>query len=364
MRIGIDVSKALGVSDGIGIYSRQITTAMASEGVEHEFFLYDLRHSEIDPDRCQEMLPDLAAYVKTVSGREPVEGELDVFFCPAFKVPRLKELPLVLTLHDVTFVSHPQYHTLGNRVEVLAETTEALLRGAVILAVSQATKREAETWLGIDPDNMTVVYEAADEAFKPPGGATREIDVFNRLNLDRPYVLTVGSIEPRKNLRGLLDAFAELDTEVRDRFAMVVVGAAGWRNEAIHRRMVELSYRLNVVFAGAVSREELIALYGNAAAFAYPSFAEGFGLPVVEAMACGAPVITSGCSSMLEVAGEAALLIDPADTSSLSKALQELLSDEALRTRLSAAAISRAATFSWARAARETLTLLQRVGLS
>ncbi|MCP4900838.1 MAG: glycosyltransferase family 4 protein [bacterium] len=362
MRIGFDISKVLGVSDGIANYSRSLLRELIRIGAEDQFLLFDLRQPEIDRDRCVEVLPDLPPNTNVVSDRGPEPGELDVFMCPAFKVPELESVPLVYTVHDVTFVSHPQFHTLYNRVEVLSETVTALLRDSALLAVSEATRSEISAWFGVEPSRISVVYEAAHVLYAPPAQGDPRPEILQRLGVDRPYVLSVGSIEPRKNLRGLLQAFSSLDSSLRDTHALVVVGAAGWRNEAIHRHMSELADRLDVSFAGALQLPDLVALYGHAAVFAYPSFAEGFGLPVLEAMACGTPVVTSNRSSMVEVAANAARLVNPEDPVSIRAALAELLQDDSVCNRLRKLGLERAAEFSWSRAAEETLTLLRREG--
>lgn len=362
MRIGFDISKVLGVPDGLANYSRSLLCAMTRCAPHHEFRLFDLRQHRIDRERCTDRLSDLGGNAVVVDGRGPEPGEVEVFLAPAFKVPTLTTVPLVYTVHDVTFVSHPQFHTLHNRQEVLCETAEAVLRGAAFLAVSKATKKELTRWLGVRRSHVSVIHEAADPFYSPLEPGAHGSEVLDRLGVERPYVLAVGSIEPRKNLRGLLEAFAELDDDLRERHSLVVVGAAGWRNEEIHARLEELSHRVDLKFAGQLGRKELAELYGHARVFAYPSFAEGFGLPVLEAMACGAPVITSNCSSMPEVAGHAARLVDPKDRASIRRALDDLLRDSRARERAREAGLKRASEFSWTRAAEETLSLLDRVG--
>ncbi len=171
-------------------------------------------------------------------------------------------------------------------------------------------------------------------------------------------MLAVGTLEPRKNLGRLLDAYARLDADLRQAHPLVIAGGGGWKNEALLARCAEIgtAYRLE-----PDGDADLSLLYSAAAVFVYPSLAEGFGLPVIEAMACGAPVITSNVSSMPEVAGDAAWLIDPLDTEDLRDALDELLAHPDHRQRLRALGRQRAATFSWAETARRTLALYRRL---
>ncbi len=357
---GFDVSKVLGVADGIGNYSRLLLDALVTEASGDRLRLYDLRSPTVDRSRLAEVLPSLPEdRVEVVDGPGPSRGEVDAFLSPAFKVPPRFAGPLVFTVHDVTFVSHARFHVPWNRVEVLTETVAAICSGATLLAVSAATRDETVEWLGVDPDRIAVVHSAADPAFHPPSDPTARPAVLDRLGVDRPFLLTVGSIEPRKNLAGLLEAFAALPAAVRDAHALVVVGAAGWLNQAIHARLAELAGRLDVVFAGAVDLPELVALYGAARAFAYPSFAEGFGFPVLEAMACGTPVVTSNVTSLPEIAGDAAELVDPCDISALAASVERLLVDDQRRRELVDRGLDRARSFSWPRTARGTLELLR-----
>lgn len=360
MTFGFDLSKALGVADGIGTYSRLLLAALVEAAPGDRFRLYDLRSPRVDRERLAEVAPGLPAdRVEVVDGPGPANGDVDAFMSPAFKTPPRFRGPLVYTVHDVTFVSHARFHVPWNRVEVLTETVAAVCAGATLLAVSEATRDETVAWLGVEAERLAVVHSAADPVFRPPPDPARKPAVLDRLGVGRPYLLTVGSIEPRKNLAGLLEAFSTLAEPVRDAHALVVVGAAGWLNESIHARLAELAARLEVVFAGAVEQGELVELYGAARAFAYPSFAEGFGLPVLEAMACGVPVVTSNLSSLPEIAGAAAELVDPHDTAALAAALERVLVDDRRRAELVARGLERAARFSWADTARGTLELLR-----
>jgi len=362
---GFDVSKVLGVADGIGNYSRLLLDALAAQAPGDRFRLYDLRSPTVDRSRLAQVLPSLPQNrIEVVDGPGPSRGEVDAFLSPAFKVPPRFAGPLVFTVHDVTFVSHARFHVPWNRVEVLTETVAAICSGATLLAVSAATRDETVEWLGVDPDRIAVVLSAADPAFRPPDEPARRPTVLDRLGVDRPYLLTVGSIEPRKNLAGLLEAFAALPQALRETHALVVVGAAGWLNDAIHARLAELARSCRVVFVGAVELADLVDLYGAAHAFAYPSFAEGFGFPVLEAMSCGTAVVTSNVTSLPEVAGDAAELVDPSDTAALSAALARVLGDEGLRGELARRGLERAREFSWRRTAEETLGLLRRIAVS
>jgi glycosyltransferase involved in cell wall biosynthesis len=267
----------------------------------------------------------------------------------------------VFTLHDLTFLSHPELHTVGNRVETLCAVVEAVCAADAFIAVSEHTKAQAVELLGLADERITVIHEAADPAFKPVERDERQAEVRRRLGIDGPFLLTVGSLEPRKNLGRLLDALAALPEDVRVGHGLVVTGGPGWRNRALRERIEGAGCAMRVHLTGEVSQPDLAVLYSAAEAFVYPSLSEGFGLPVLEAMACGAPVITSSTSSLPEVAGEAAVLVDPTDTEALAEAVARVLSDSALRRELRARGFHRVAEFSWQRTARKTLGLYRRL---
>jgi glycosyltransferase involved in cell wall biosynthesis len=266
----------------------------------------------------------------------------------------------VFTLHDLTFLSHHLLHTLRNRLDTLLALSQAVRAGARFIAVSAHTREQALRFLRLRPERVAVVRWAADPAFRPLADPGAVAAVKARLGVDRPYLLSVGSLEPRKNITTLVDAFTRLPAALRDRHALVIVGGPGWRNREIVERLERAAAECAVIRAGAVPLPDLVALYNGAVALAYPSLAEGFGLPVLEAMACGTPVVTSCVSSLPEVAGDAALLVDPHDAAGLSAALGRLLAEPALRAELRRRGLARAATFSWRRTALETLEVYRR----
>jgi glycosyltransferase involved in cell wall biosynthesis len=260
---------------------------------------------------------------------------------------------LTATIHDMTGWLMPELHPASNlRAErSFAELVRAADR---MIAVSACTRDDAVRVLGLPPEKIEVIHSGIADAFFDPPPA--EIDrVRSRYRLSRPFVLFIGTIEPRKNLDTLLDAFAALPTSLRGTHELVVAGPSGWAGEKTRARLGEVTY------LGYVAEQDLAPLTAAATVFAYPSLYEGFGFPVAQAMAAGVPVLTSNVSSLPEVAGDAAVLVDPRRTSELRDALEHLLISESIRSDLAARGRRRAEQFRWERCAARSLEFFRRL---
>ena len=361
LRVGYDISKVLGVPDGIARYGELLLGGLLARDDHSQFTLCDLTSDAVDAARVDEIVGAHRARIRIASDWATSGLDVDLFHSPAPALPPAECRPLVFTLYDVTCISHPECHTLDNRVLALTSTALAACRAARIIAVSHYTKAQAIEHLGLPDEQIEVIHLAPDPYFHRTERADLQHAVAERLGIERPYVLAVGSLEPRKNLVGLIEGMRRLPAEQRDRLALVVAGPPGWRNEEIHDRLRRAQSELSICQVGCVSREDLNVLYSFAEVFVYPSLSEGFGLPVVEAMACGAPVVTSNCSSLPEVAGRAALLVDPTDPDAIGEAIARVVSDEATRDDLRARSLARARDFSWTRTAAQTFDLYRRV---
>ncbi len=270
----------------------------------------------------------------------------------------LRGVHTVLTVHDLIFRRYPRHHKRLNRWYLNATMPLFCRRADHIIAVSEQSKRDVIAAYGIPPEKITVVYEAADPRFCPqPAEAVAAVRA--RYRLPERHLLFVGTIEPRKNLGRLLAAFERLHAAgLTD--ALVIVGKRGWLYDDFFARLENSPAQGAVIFPGFVPDADLPAVYASAQALAFPSEFEGFGLPVLEAMACGTPVVCSNTSSLPEVAGDAALLIDPLDADALTDALRRVLTASDLAIDLRARGFAQAARFSWARAALETLAVYRR----
>lgn len=277
-------------------------------------------------------------------------GRFDVFHATNQLRRPIRHAQLTATVHDLTALTLPEFHTAGNVRADASFSSNVLKRAAGLIAVSEHTRKDAIRLLGIDPDRIETIHPGIDERFfhaAPP------------LKPGRSYVLYVGAIEPRKNIDRLLDAWENLKPSLREDYDLVVAGPPGWSAAATLARLQ--SGLPGVRFRGYVPEAELPSLTAGAAVFAYPSLYEGFGFPVAQAMAAGVPVVTSNVSSLPEVAGQGALLVDPRSTAEIAAALTVLLESPALRARIGAAGREEARRFRWDRCARASIAFFERV---
>jgi glycosyltransferase involved in cell wall biosynthesis len=281
-------------------------------------------------------------------------GPYDILHFPYDSCVAWKRGKFVTTIHDLKPLFFP---ALAQRRNVNSLIEEALIgdkwfRIDHVVTDSQCSKRDIMMHLKVPEDRLTVVYPGIDlERFRPAESRTHS---------GRPYVLSVAGADPTKNVETLVEAFGRLPQPVRDAYDLVLVGDFRRRPE-LRERAASLGVEKQTRFPGVVDDDQLIELYRQAALFVFPSRYEGFGLPVLEAMACGCPVISSNASSLPEVAGDAALLVDPADVDGLAKAMQRVLSDQDLSRDLRARGPARAEQFSWDRTAREMVAVYKKV---
>jgi alpha-1,3-rhamnosyl/mannosyltransferase len=366
--VGVDGRPLLGESTGVGRYLRNIIREMVSADPEVKFRLYLDREGEDGLeglDRIERRRPqgsrgrnilvwtqwDLPKMVR----REPVP----LVHFPFYTTPLVLGCPSVVTIHDITFSLHPEWFPWRSRISFSAIAPWSARRADRVLTVSEHSRRDLIRKYGLEPDRVTAIPLASDPSFtpRPPG----EIEgVTARLGLTPPYLIHLGSIHPRRNLEKLLDAF----TDVADRGPDLDLVLAG-RVEAPYTEIDSMISRRalegRVIHLGYAEEVDLPALVSGAEAMVYPSLYEGFGLPVLEAMACGTPVITSNVSALPETAGDAALLVDPGSRESIARAIQSILDEPALRERLKEAGLRRAGSFSWRRTAEATLDAYRSV---
>jgi glycosyltransferase involved in cell wall biosynthesis len=268
--------------------------------------------------------------------------------------------PMVITLHDMSLFVHAGLHPLKSQLFVRPIIPAAARRASAIITVSQHAKQEIVAGLRVPPEKVHVIYEAAAPQYRMIDDAAELDRVRQRYVLTRPFVLYVGTIEPRKNLTRLVTAFAKVRRQYPD-LELILVGQLGWKYASLLKAIEDLNLGQAVRRLGYVPNDDLPALYNLARALAFPSLYEGFGLPVVEAMACGTPVLTSNGSSLAEIAGSASYLINPLDVVDIAHGLRCLVTDDAQHTQLRAAGLRRAAQFSWQRAAEETVRVYDAV---
>ncbi len=266
-------------------------------------------------------------------------------------------MPPVITIHDLSFIRFPHLFRPANRLYLSVLTRLSARRARRLIAVSAHAAAESARLLSVPAERIDVVYHGVDPAFHPlPQG---QVAAFRRRRgLPERFLFFVGTLEPRKNLKRLVQAFARLHD---DRLGLVLAGGKGWLYTDLFALVENLGLQDRILFPGYVPGQDLPLWYNAALALVYPSLYEGFGLPVLEAQACGTPVLTSNTSSLPEAAGDAAVLVDPYDVAALTAGLEQLLADESLRRGLRLAGLAHAAQFTWSRTAQNTVRVYRRV---
>jgi glycosyltransferase involved in cell wall biosynthesis len=342
---------------GIGVYTAEILRALAAERPGSRFTVYTNAEPPVQHPALAFHRPPGARLI----GRHLLwparlrRLRAHLFFGPAGMLP-LGEvgLPAVLTAHDMAIYRHPEWFPGGQALARRLVVPRSLRRADAIVAVSASTARDVADLFGVEAERLEVVPEGVAGRFQPLPGDRLE-EVRRRLGLPGRFVLFVGTIEPRKNLPTLLEAWSRM----RERPPLVVAGTWGWRCEDVRERLEGLAPEVRVL--GAIAPDDLPGLYNLASCLAHPAWYEGFGLTPLEAMACGVPVVASGVSSLPEVVGDAGLLVDPADVEGWTEALERVCGDLDVAATLRRRGILRAAEFTWSRAAQRTWRVMDRV---
>lgn len=359
MRIGID---ARNDRAGIGRYTYSLIRELATIDRENEYILFQRRQRHETYDLPGANFRSVEAEIPWFTLREQLfmprllaREQLDLVHYPHLTVPLISTTPFVVTIHDLNYLDREAVrgttrrralHLAMLRTGYRLELAKAR-RARHIIAVSEHTRGEVVRVLGVDPSRIAVTYEAAD----PAGTVEPDPAILRRLGLEGPFFLYVGAAYPYKNLRRLIEAFARVNGDYR----VVLAGDHEEFRAALEQRVAMLGLGERVVFPGQVTEAELAALYQAALAYVFISLREGFGLPGLEAMAAGAPVVAARAGSLPEVYGEAARYCDPMDLDSIAAALTEIAADGELRKRLVALGRRRVAVFSWTRTAEQTL---------
>jgi glycosyltransferase involved in cell wall biosynthesis len=286
---------------------------------------------------------------------------IDVFHSQ-FSVPPFLRTRSVLTVYDLAFERFPQFFRPWERRQMAFLVRWSCGRADHIITISESSKRDLVEFYRVDPNRVTVTYPGAGETYQPREKESAKTRLAEIYGITTPYILYVGNIEPRKNLSRLLEAFAELKGKDRVPHKLVIVGQKAWLYDGIFATVRKHSLETEVVLTGYVPTEDLPAFYNAATALVYPSLFEGFGLPVVEAMACGTPVITSFGSSLEEIATGAAILVDPLSVASIAAAIETVANGEDVQRKLRQAGLTRAAQFSFRKMAEQTREVYRRVG--
>ena len=367
MRVAIDARKLHDF--GIGTYIRNLLRHLARIDRDSE---YVLLCQEPDLGVASQLGPNFRTVLEpspNYSLREQIHvpwvlhrEKPDVFHAPHYVLPPATPCRSVVTIHDCIHLMFPQY--LRNRAAYLyarASMWSSSHQAHRILTVSEASKRDIIHFFSVPPEKVVVVYNAIEERFSKTPSEDAIARVRERYQLNHPFVLYVGNIKPHKNLVRLIEAFAELRRRGFDELKLLIIGDEISKLPALRRAVHSHKLHKHVRFLGYLEDETLASLYRLASVFVFPSLYEGFGLPPLEAMASGTPVVTSNVSSMPEVTGDAAVLVDPYSVDSIVEGIARVLKDPALSADLRRKGIARAREFSWDRSVQRTRELYQEV---
>ena len=364
MQIGIDASRAVGkLRTGTENYSLHLIAALLRGDSANRYVLYCNQqpaaglfplttHTEI------RTLPSRRLWTHLRLAWDVARRPPDVLFIPAHVVPAYCRCPAVVTIHDLGYLAHPEAHPLASRLYLSLSTRHSVRSARRVIAVSLATKDDLVAKLGVPQERIAVVHEACPPGYKPLADRRLGLAAAAKYGLTDPYVLSVGTLHPRKNVPRLLEAFALARRQQGLPHMLGLVGRIGWRAQAVGQTIAGLGLQDTVVVTGYVPEAELPLLLGAADALAFPSLYEGFGLPALEAMACGVPVVAANSTSLPEVVGDAGLLVNPLDVEDIARGLATVLTDRTLHADLAERGYLRAGEFSWEKAARETLAVL------
>jgi glycosyltransferase involved in cell wall biosynthesis len=374
VRLLLDVSAVPARPGGAGVYTTRLAQALDRLG-ECELHLLARRG---DGDRWHRLAPGAAVHA-VVPGARPARLAweqlrapalaaglgVDVWHGPHYTVPLRLRVPAVTTIHDLTFFDHPEWHERSKVLFFRRMIPASTRRAAAIVAVSGATARAIDEVLEPAAPVLTIAHGVDHDRFRPgPAGDPADLAVLDPLGVRPPYVAFVGTIEPRKAVPILVEAFARLAGDHRD-LRLVLAGADGWGTEEARAAVAASRVATRIVRVRWVPDDALPALLRQAAAVAYPSHEEGFGLPALEALACGAPLVTTAESPMAEVAGPAALLVPAGNAGALAWALNRVLDDAGVADRLRRDGPGAAASYTWETSARlhlDAYRLAQKVG--
>ena len=354
MRIGIDAQSASGKSTGIGAYTRNLIDHIEKTG-EASFSCFDSGKEDLNTiERVS--WENIGLFLKAKN------SDIDLLHVPGFAGPMFKgSIKTVTTVHDLIGIIYPENLGIISRVYWQKWLPTCVKNSDFIIADSQNTKQDIIKLLNIPAEKIQVILLAVEDKFKPCQDVSFLDSLRTKYKLPDKFILNVGTIEPRKNIAGLIDAFNEYVKFHDGEMDLVLVGKKDWGYEQVKAKVDKLDLASRVVFTDYVEAQDLPGLYNLAEVFVYPSFYEGFGLPVLEALSSGCPVISSNVSSIPEIVGESGILLDPEDVNGLAISFGKFDKKIFLRSDFSEKGIERSKKFSWKRTAEETLEVYRRV---
>ena len=377
-----------GQSTTIGLNAHLLSLSQSYRGAGISWYIYNLLKNlpSVSPDNFnygaflfdtafKTQAPQMSLYFSRLPTYRPIvrifweqviqpfalrRAGVDMLHAMAFVAPLAAPCPFVVTIYDLSFMRYPDAFKPFNRWYLRTFTANSVKRARAVIAISESTRQDVINFLGVSPEKVHTIYCGADASFRPL--PQTEVSAFKSANkLPDNFVLYLGTLEPRKNIDGLIRAYAKWRDEDDNVLPLMLAGGKGWYYNQIFELVEALNLTESIRFPGYIPQNQLPLWYNAATLFAYPSHFEGFGLPVLEAMACGTPVITSTASSLPEVAGTdgTAKLVEPDDIDTLAATLSRVAHNADLRAEMSKKGIERATTFNWQKNARQTVAVYE-----
>lgn len=355
MKIGIDAQTTLGQKTGFGFYVDNLTKAL-SKIAHHDQLELFYPNSTDDLSTPQRWLWDQVGLPTKAR-----KAKIDLFHQPAFSAPIFYSGKKIVTIHDVISLFYTDIPFYSRQYYAKWMPFSYKFTDHII-TVSEHSKRDIIEKLGIPAEKISVIYEAADERYAHPVSAEDLKRVKTKYYLHKPFVLNVGTLNPRKNLEFLVKVFSTIKQNTKLPHQLIIAGKKGWHYDQLFKLVKDLGMEDEIIFTGYIEDEDKPALYRLADLFVFPSMYEGFGLPPLEAMMCGTPIISSNTSSLPEVVGDGGITLSPTDKSGWVSAITHLLSNDNYRQELIGKGKTQAAKFSWELCAKETLDLYHQIG--
>lgn len=359
--------RTLEEKQGIGIYARNLMSSILNIDKENFYYFIYVNEKQVGSFGEHKNLNEIVIPCKNKFLWDQwlvpqfAKGKTDVIFNTKFSIPLFTSCKVMMVFHGSEWYVYPEFYSkldiLYNRIFLPLYCKKA----SAISSVSQVTVKDMIEFTGVDPDKMFVVHSAIGTQFKPINDQTILASCKKKYNLPDRYILFVGNIYPGKNYSNIVKALKLIKTKTGSSIKLVSVGTLRWDYDKDFQEVKTLGLTDDIQFTGWVEQDDLPAIYSLADVFLFPSLYEGFGIPIVEAMACGCPVVTSNTGACPEVAGSAAKLVDPKDVNDIADGVIDILTNNILRKKLIAQGLVEAKRFSWDKAARETLKILQKV---